>query len=49
MMRFQEARAAAPLTGGRSESDLERYDRNLVELLQEIRVVQSVRRRAVTF
>jgi uncharacterized protein DUF6328 len=30
-----------PLNGGRSETDLERYDRNLVELLQEVRVVQT--------
>jgi Family of unknown function (DUF6328) len=29
------------LNGGRSETDLERYDRNLVELLQEVRVVQT--------
>jgi Family of unknown function (DUF6328) len=26
---------------GRNETDLERYDRNLVELLQEVRVVQT--------
>ena len=31
----------APLDGGRSETDLERCDRNLVELLQEVRVVQT--------
>jgi predicted membrane channel-forming protein YqfA (hemolysin III family) len=30
-----------PLNGGRSETDLERCDRNLVELLQEVRVVQT--------
>ena len=37
-MLFQEARVA---TNGRSETDLERCDRNLVELLQEVRVVQT--------
>jgi Family of unknown function (DUF6328) len=31
----------APLNGGRSETELERCDRNLVELLQEVRVVQT--------
>lgn len=31
----------APMNGGRSETDLERCDRNLVELLQEVRVVQT--------
>jgi Family of unknown function (DUF6328) len=37
---LQEARPA-PLNGGRSETELERCDRNLVELLQEVRVVQT--------
>jgi Family of unknown function (DUF6328) len=37
----QATPAAARLNGGRSETDLERYDRNLVELLQEVRVVQT--------
>jgi hypothetical protein len=40
-MLFQEARAATPQTNGRSETELERCDRNLVELLQEVRVVQT--------
>ena len=30
-----------PVTNGRSETELERCDRNLVELLQEVRVVQT--------
>jgi membrane protein implicated in regulation of membrane protease activity len=38
---LQEARAAAEHNGGRSETYLERCDRNLVELLQEVRVVQT--------
>jgi hypothetical protein len=30
-----------PIEGGRNETELERCDRNLVELLQEVRVVQT--------
>lgn len=37
---LQEARAI-PASPGRSETELERCDRNLVELLQEVRVVQT--------
>lgn len=35
------ARIRAVDTSGRNETDLERCDRNLVELLQEVRVVQT--------
>jgi hypothetical protein len=35
------AAAVDPLLTGRNETDLERSDRNLVELLQEVRVVQT--------
>jgi hypothetical protein len=38
---LQEARATAQLNNGRAETELERCDRNLVELLQEVRVVQT--------
>jgi hypothetical protein len=38
---LREHDAAAPWHEGRSESALERCDRNLVELLQEVRVVQT--------
>src|SRR5918912_2490075 len=33
--------AAHPLIGGRDETDVERLDRNLIELLQEVRVAQT--------
>src|SRR3712207_5987907 len=39
MLREAPTRAAS--NGGRSETELERCDRNLVELLQEVRVVQT--------
>jgi hypothetical protein len=38
---LQEVDVAAPWHEGRSETALERCDRNLVELLQEVRVVQT--------
>jgi O-antigen/teichoic acid export membrane protein len=38
---LQEAPGPAAVNGRRSETDLERCDRNLVELLQEVRVVQT--------
>jgi hypothetical protein len=40
MLRERDT-AAAPWHNGRSETPLERCDRNLVELLQEVRVVQT--------
>jgi hypothetical protein len=36
-----ETPARATHNGGRKETELERWDRNLVELLQEVRVVQT--------
>jgi hypothetical protein len=38
---LQQAPTPAASNGGRSETELERCDRNLVELLQEVRVVQT--------
>src|SRR3954467_96371 len=38
---LRERPAPAAMNGGRSETPLERCDRNLVELLQEVRVVQT--------
>src|SRR3954465_3650931 len=38
---LRERPAPAATNGGRSETPLERCDRNLVELLQEVRVVQT--------
>jgi hypothetical protein len=38
---LQEVPTAEPWHNGRTESALERCDRNLVELLQEVRVVQT--------
>jgi MFS family permease len=41
MRMLQETRIPPARHDGRSETDLERCDRNLVELLQEVRVVQT--------
>jgi hypothetical protein len=38
---LHDASSPAVLNNGRSETELERCDRNLVELLQEVRVVQT--------
>jgi hypothetical protein len=38
---LEETQVAEPWHNGRSETALERCDRNLVELLQEVRVVQT--------
>jgi Family of unknown function (DUF6328) len=38
---LQQTSSGPSLDGGRDETDLERCDRNLVELLQEVRVVQT--------
>ena len=38
---LQDAQTAEPWHNGRSETALERCDRNLVELMQEVRVVQT--------
>jgi Family of unknown function (DUF6328) len=38
---FKDVSIPSAVNGGRTETDLERCDRNLVELLQEVRVVQT--------